>query len=176
MVGPASGIHFGTAVNAVYIDRFSGDVGIGTTSPSFTLDVNGSVRCVGAVNTSSDARYKSDIAPVTDALGTVLRLRGVSFDWRRAEFPEKQFDDRRQIGFVAQEVREVLPEIVTADRDGFLSVGYSEVIPVLTSMVQVETAEGRRNCRPQGRNRHAQGRTRRRQSTERGSRKAPQPA
>jgi len=118
-----------------------GNVGIGTKTPGFKLDVNGGIRCIGAVNTASDARFKIDLQPLPGALEQVQRLHGVSFDWNRAAFPGKGFDDRRQLGFIAQEVREVLPELVTTDADGYLSVGYTALIPVLTEAIKQLRAE-----------------------------------
>ncbi|MCF7730100.1 MAG: tail fiber domain-containing protein [Akkermansiaceae bacterium] len=107
------------------------NVGIGRKDPSFKLDVNGSLRCVGAVNTSSDVRYKQDIRPVSGALETITALRGVSYDWNRAGFPDKDFPKDRSIGFIGQEIEKVLPSVVHKDAEGFYSVAYSEVIPVL---------------------------------------------
>jgi hypothetical protein len=46
-------------------------------------------------------------------------------------FPDRGFGDRRQVGFIAQEVEPVLPEVVTKGADGYYSVAYSGVVPVL---------------------------------------------
>jgi len=113
-----------------------GNVGIGRTDPGFKLDVNGGIRCVGAVNTSSDARLKTNIQGLADALEKTLRLRGVSYDWNRSAYPTKGLGDKRQLGFVAQEVRKVLPDVVMEDAEGFLSIGYTAIIPVLTEAVK----------------------------------------
>lgn len=119
----------------------NGDVGIGRTASGFKLDVNGSLRCFGAVNTSSDARYKTDVHPVTGALETIGALRGVSYEWNHAAFPEKSFPQRRSLGFIAQEVEKVLPDLVTKDAEGYYSVSYSEVIPVLVEATKELRAE-----------------------------------
>jgi hypothetical protein len=97
--------------------------------------VNGTVTCTGFNNTS-DARYKMNIQPLSSALAQTLRLRAVSYDWNRAKFPDKGFDDRRQLGFIAQEVREILPDVVSENQDGYLSVSYTEIIPVLAEAVK----------------------------------------
>ncbi len=113
-----------------------GRVGIGFPSPGRTLEVNGGVGGIGAYVNVSDARYKTDVDPIGGALEKITRLRGVTFDWRRAEFPDLKFDKGRQIGFIAQELREVLPEVVSENAKGFLSVAYSEVVPVLVEAVK----------------------------------------
>lgn len=95
------------------------------------------------VNTlgASDARYKNSIRPVTAALDTISALRGVSYDWNRAEFPGKSFPDGRSLGFIAQEVEKVLPDVVHKDAEGYYSIAYTEVIPVLVEAAKELKAE-----------------------------------
>lgn len=60
-------------------------------------------------------------------------LRGVFYRYRADEFPEKHFSDRRDLGFLAQEVEAVLPELVYDDADGFKHVAYARFAPVLAA-------------------------------------------
>ena len=133
--GDLNFVESGVADYRLYL-KAGGNIGIGTNTPGARLEVNGGIKCIGAVNTSSDARFKLNLQPLTRALNQTVRLRGVSYDWNRASFPDKGFDDRRQLGFIAQEVREVLPEVVTEDAHGYLSIGYSAIIPVLAEAVK----------------------------------------
>jgi len=71
----------------------------------------------------------------------VLSLRGVTFDWRREEFPALNFTAGRSVGFVAQEVERVVPEAVTRDAEGFRSVAYSHLTPVLVEAVKEQQAQ-----------------------------------
>lgn len=116
-------IHYGT-----------GNVGIGTRGPEYTLDVNGTIR--GNNVSPSDIRLKKNIQPLCNALGTVANLRGVTFDWIRDDGRERSFPDGRQVGFIAQEVEKVLPEVVSTDAKGFKSVAYQNVVPVLVEAVK----------------------------------------
>jgi hypothetical protein len=125
--------------------RFAGNVGINghTTignaadgSPGFTLQVNGTVAGVGAYNNISDERYKKNITPLTHALDKIMNIEGVEYDWRTNEFPKINFDHGTQIGFIAQQLKEVLPEAVTQDTAGYYSIAYSKVIPVLVEAVK----------------------------------------
>ena len=76
---------------------------------------------------SSDARLKSDITTITDALTMVGALRGVRFT----------MDGERQIGVIAQEVAAVLPEVVRADaQTGQLSVAYGNIVGLLIEAVK----------------------------------------
>jgi hypothetical protein len=127
-------------------DTLTGNVGIGTGSgyPVYKLQVNGSVAGVGPYNDISDARFKTNVVPIDHALALVEKLRGVRYDWRATEFPAKNFDAGRQVGFIAQEVQPVLPEAVSVDREGVHSVAYSKVIPVLVEAVKEQQNQLRR--------------------------------
>jgi hypothetical protein len=119
----------------------NGSVGIGVSAPSYTLQVNGSVAGVGAYNNLSDARYKTNITTLNHALDKVMAMRGVKYDWRIADYPQLRFDAKPQLGFIAQEVKGVLPEAVSQDAQGNYSIAYSEVIPVLVEAVKDQQME-----------------------------------
>ena len=81
----------------------------------------------------SDARLKDNIEPVAGALDKVSRLRGVWFDWK------DQAGDTarpRNLGLLAQEVREVVPEAVTEGSDGHLRISSSAVTVLLLEAVK----------------------------------------
>jgi hypothetical protein len=82
----------------------------------------------------SSLRWKEDITTLPNALETVLRLRGVSFRWK----PE--YGGNRDIGFIAEEVGEVLPEVVQRDpKTGeYLGMDYMRVVPVLVEALKEE--------------------------------------
>ncbi len=84
-----------------------------------------------ALNVVSDRRLKTEVASLDYGLATVKALRPVSFQWRDR-------DDGRQLGFIAQEVLEVVPEVVQLPEDasGNLTVQYSALIPTLTRAIQ----------------------------------------
>ncbi len=85
---------------------------------------------------SSDARLKRNIEPLKNALQNVLRMRGVSFDWRHDVEAKKNLPTKHQIGVIAQEVQEIYPEVVATDPDGYLAVGYSNLVPVLIEAIK----------------------------------------
>jgi hypothetical protein len=86
---------------------------------------------------NSDARFKQEVTPLTDALSAILSLRGVSYAWRQ-DIPGHDFSKGRQIGFIAQEVEKVLPELVHTASDGYKSVAYQNVVPVLVEAVKAQ--------------------------------------
>lgn len=79
-----------------------------------------------AFNTVSDQRLKNDIQPLTGALSTVCELQGVQYT----------MGGQPQVGFLAQQVAGVVPEAVSASRDGFLAVDYSRIVPLLVEAVK----------------------------------------
>ena len=117
-----------------------GNVGIGTTTPTVKLEVNGRLKTQG-INELSDARYKKNITTLTNALANIEKLRGVSYDWKQNEFPEKNFDAKHQIGLIAQELELVYPELVNTDAEGFKSVDYSKLVAVLIEAVKEQQNE-----------------------------------
>jgi hypothetical protein len=117
-----------------------GRVGIGNTTPSYTLDVAGYVRATN-ISVISDGRLKKDVRPLSGALDKVMALRGVSYAWRNDQPLSAVYPAGRQIGFIAQQVAEVLPEIVNHDEKGYESVSYQNVAPVLVEAVKQLKAE-----------------------------------
>jgi hypothetical protein len=124
--------------------KSSGQVGIGVSEPGEKLEVNGNV-CALNVTCPSDARLKTDIASIPDALDKVSRLRGVHYRWRADGYTDYAFDTGLQTGLIAQEVKEVLPEIVREGRNGLYSIDYGRVVPVLVEAVKELDGIARQN-------------------------------
>ena len=116
--------------NRIVIDS-TGNVGIGTDSPGVELEVNGDICATGSIGACSDIRYKENIIPVTNITTEFDKINTVYYDWKTTEFPEKKFSDRRQLGFIAQELEQVFPELVHTDKHGFKSVDYAKMSAVL---------------------------------------------
>lgn len=78
----------GTSSNSTELLRItnSGDVGIGTSSPSYKLHVNGTAYATGAAGALSDYRHKTNISDITfDAVEVINQLRPVSFEWKEPQ-------------------------------------------------------------------------------------------
>jgi hypothetical protein len=125
------------SMSRMYINSM-GYVGIGTTSPMYTLHVNGSVAGTSAYINLSDERYKKDILPIENALDKVLSLNGVTFNWNKEFNPETNLDDTNHIGLIAQEVEKVIPQAVStaSDDNQTKSVAYSDLVPVLIEAIK----------------------------------------
>lgn len=101
------------------------------------LTVAGDLFIAGSYRQFSDARYKTNVQTLTGALDAVRRLRGVTFDWKFEQNKNRQ----PQIGFIAQEIEEVLPALVSTDANGNKSVSYSNAVPVLVEAVKEQQAQ-----------------------------------
>jgi hypothetical protein len=115
----------------------SGNVGIGTNNPTVSLQVSGDI-IANSIAGSSDARFKYNILPIENPLQKVQQLRGVTFDWKTKEFPSRMFSENRAVGFIAQEVEQVLPEVVQTEKttEGYKSVQYDKVVALLVEAIK----------------------------------------
>jgi len=97
---------------------------------SFTgsISVLGTITATGDVTAFSDARLKTNLETVSDALDRVRKLRGVTFTRRDT--------GSRGIGLVAQELAPIVPEAVMTHDDGLMSVAYGNLVGLLTEAVK----------------------------------------
>lgn len=94
-----------------------GNVGIGLTSPAYLLDLpnNAGVTGQGRANawvTYSSRRFKEHIVAIDNPLEKISQLQGVYYNWKAA------YGGSRDIGFIAEDVGNVLPELVEWEEDG----------------------------------------------------------
>jgi len=108
-----------------------GNVGIGTTSPSRKLFVNGQAGGTSAWFNDSDARLKKDVVTIDGALEKVGKLRGVQFQWKDTQ----HHAEGKQIGFIAQETVGVVPEVVDI-QDGNYAMQYAPLTALLVEAVK----------------------------------------
>ena len=114
----------------------SSGFGIGTTSPGYKLTVAGMAWVTSGAWSGSDQRWKKNIQPIANSLDKVLQLSGVSYDWRADEFPANNFDNKTHLGFIAQDVEKIAPDLVTTGADGFKGLDYNGFSSLLVGAVQ----------------------------------------
>ncbi len=99
------------------------------------LSVAGTVTANGSL-LSSDGRYKKGITNLTNPLNNLLSLRGTAYYFNREAFPSMNFTADKQMGLIAQEVEKIFPELVNTDKEGYKSVNYIGLIPVMIESIR----------------------------------------
>lgn len=122
------------AATAIFCKQDNSNVGIGTITPGYKLQVgnsgDGTQARANAWNTFSDARLKKDFTEINRPLEMVEKLTGYYYYWKEG------VDQNRQVGFSAQEIRDVMPEVVSEGEDGLLSVEYGKISPLLLEAIK----------------------------------------
>ena len=81
---------------------------------------------------SSDVRLKENFESIPNALELVSQLNGTYYTWKK----DAGADKPRKLGFIAQEIEKVIPELVKTDSEGMKSVDYIGVVPVLVEALK----------------------------------------
>ena len=133
--------YYETGSNKLYIDN---------TSTSYPLiygeldnnivKIHGELQMIASTS-PSDKRLKRDIKPLQSSLNKIQALQGVSYQWRTEEYTEWGFKKTKQIGLVAQNVEDVIPELVSTDRKGYKAVSYDKLTAILVEAVKELKAE-----------------------------------
>jgi hypothetical protein len=127
----------------------NGNIGLSTDNPSEALHVVGNARitAVGAgtfsnnlnitsdgtlTTATSDEKFKYNIRPLNYGLETLLQLKPVNFQWIEGE--------EEDLGFIAQDVAEIIPEAVNTNWNSDLLFRYESLIPILTKAIQEQNA------------------------------------
>ena len=129
-------LHFGRSREAS-----GGALNRGTAGLLMTIQDNGNVIVKGSVQarsfpTTSDAKYKTDIAPLTDVLAKLDKLRAIVFSWNGLPESQDHCADHKEIGVIAQEVEAVFPELVTTWEGRYKAVEYGRFSAVLLEAVK----------------------------------------
>ena len=128
------GYLFANSSNEIGLQDQNGSWLIRCASVSNTY-LTGTLTATGDVIAFSDARVKENVETVTDAVEIVSKLRGVTYNRTDVE------DKSRKVGVIAQEVLEVLPEVVNQGDDGMYGVSYGNIVAVLIEAVKEQQAQ-----------------------------------
>ena len=106
------------AGNAQFLSNISGS----------QIEASGDVIAFG----SSDERLKDNITPISEPLYKLSKVGGYTFDWNDKQDTYKGHD----VGVIAQEIEEVLPQVVTTRGNGYKAVKYEKIVPLLIESVK----------------------------------------
>lgn len=119
--------------------------GSGVATPEYQLEVMGDADITGELTAASDMRLKEEITDVTNAIEKINQLRPKTYQFKTDEFPSMNLASGTKMGFLAQELETVLPELVSTGNSvestegevfNSKSVNYIELIPLLTKAIQ----------------------------------------
>ena len=135
--------NFGTNTDVLTVLRSNGNVGIGTTSPSYKLDVAGDLRITGtpyrtggdiAWQTPSDSRLKNVVGNADKGLTELMKLSEIKYTYI-ADNPFGLVPNQAHTGLIAQDVQQVFPEAVTQDR-GYLTLNTTPIFWAMLKGIQ----------------------------------------
>ena len=112
--------------NTLFTIETSGDVGIGITTPGYKLHVVGDIYASGDITAFSDKRHKEDLLMIESALDKVKRLTGYTYT----------LHGNRSAGLLAQDVMEVLPEVVKGSEETNYSLAYGNLMGLIVEAIK----------------------------------------
>jgi hypothetical protein len=111
-------------------------------TPTFgNLTINGSINATGDITAyyTSDKRHKNNIQPIENALLKVSKLNGVTWEWN--DDVHEVTKSTPKTGLIAQEVQEVLPEVIKEREDGFLALDYSKMMGLMVEAIKEQQTQ-----------------------------------
>ena len=113
----------------------------GATTLSAGLGVTGAITATGNITAySSDARLKSNVQEITDAVAKIETIGGYTFDWNPAQCEAVGFvpEAEHEHGVIAQEIQAIMPDVVVpaAFNQDYLTVRYERIVPLLIQAVK----------------------------------------
>jgi hypothetical protein len=129
---------FASGESSDYISFYRLSAGVRTVvfdygHTSSTVRFKGDISIAGTVYETSDARVKSNVEKICGALGKINQINGYTYN--------KEGYESRHTGLIAQEVIEVLPEAVTTNEDGQMSVAYGNLVGLLVEAIKEQQGQ-----------------------------------
>ena len=121
---------FSAGTGVTYNLDGDGEISIGQDVSTTSNVVFADIECVEII-TTSDMTFKRDITVLDNSLSKIQKLQGCTYKWRTEEYPNRGFDDELQIGFMAQDVESVVPEVVKQRADGYKGIAYDKLTALL---------------------------------------------
>jgi hypothetical protein len=116
-----------------------GSLGVGIAAPGTTGQIQATDDIIAFA--TSDIRLKENIKPLKNALERINKINGVEYDWTDEHIKKQGGEDsyfirKHDVGVIAQELQDVLPEVVAQRDNGYLAVKYEKIVPLLIEAVK----------------------------------------
>jgi len=150
-IGISANNEIDTASGNLILDSAGGTVNVtdnldvdGTLNVDSTSTLRGDTAITGELTVTgditafftSDQRLKDNITPIENSLSKIESISGNTYDWN-----EKSGKEGHDVGVIAQEVLEILPEAVTTRDNGYLAVDYQRIVPLLVEAIKELSAK-----------------------------------
>jgi hypothetical protein len=139
IVSGSSQILGGSTIHSSSVGNYEfNSIGVGTAASTTA----GEIRAIADITAyySSDIRLKENVIPIENALEKVNQISGNTYDWKEG-YDEVHSHKGNDVGVIAQEIEQILPQIVTNRDNGFKAVQYEKIIPLLIEAVKELSAK-----------------------------------
>ena len=109
---------------------FGGSGLFGNDDPASTLSCTGDIIAF----LGSDIRWKTNIIPIVNPIEKIKSIGGYTYNWKDNARPHNR--GKKDVGVLAQEIEKILPEIVREDKEGYKSLQYDKIIPLLIECIK----------------------------------------
>jgi hypothetical protein len=143
IVNSSTGVDVSNASNTklvterALVDRFvnttSAQTIAGAKSFTSNMSIQGELTVTGDITAffTSDQRLKKNVTRIDNALSKVCQISGNTYTWNTLSGKEGE-----DVGVIAQEIREILPQAVTVRENGYLAVSYQKIVPLLIESIK----------------------------------------
>jgi hypothetical protein len=111
-----------------FVESTADRIGVKNAAPAYDFDVTGDIHASGDIVSNSDARLKRNPKPLAPMRERIKMLKPSSFEWIAS--------GKQDVGLIAQEVEDILPELVRTDDNGYKSINYSKLTVFLLKAIQ----------------------------------------
>ena len=115
--------------------------GTDTSTDVLTMTRSGNMTITGTLTQNSDIRIKENIKPLESQLEIIGKLNPVSYNKKENKETLEPYKEKKEIGFIAQEVEEILPELISENKEGIKSLAYGNMNAVLVKAIQELSAK-----------------------------------
>ena len=146
--GSTARINIGSTVNGIYLTKstgstinFGNNISLTHNSSGSTLDLTGAssggFTCDGDITAfkTSDKRLKENIVRIGNPIEKIKKIGGYNFEWNKLG-EEHTINKGNDIGVIAQEIEEILPEATTTRENGYKAVQYEKIVPLLIECIK----------------------------------------
>ena len=144
--GSTSRINIGDTVNGIYLTKSTGSLinfgnNISLKHSSNTLEMTGAssggFTCDGDITAfkTSDRRFKDNIVKIENPIEKIKKIGGYNFEWNKLG-EKNTINKGKDVGLIAQEIEEVIPEATTIRSNGYKAVQYEKVVPLLIECIK----------------------------------------